>query len=284
MWFYSDFDTHDGWLVVSGLEHFWTGQLWRKDAVEGEHTESTAPHNHMVSYAKALADLAAKPTGKLWGWGCRGRGGRRRFGGGGSHLGSHLTRCFGWLSWLTLDACQLNKQKSKLTNQWSGLCFCDGHFLKFRQVGEAPDTSGSTLVGWKAAKQISGEICGKTESDGPGVAEKLAAMRSCLELMTFRLERLNMRNHAKRKQRVGYWNIMTYLIRRTVWKYNMFHLIIWCWPIFKLPSASWLRPDSPRLLAAEVYTDTPNSETNRKLWNAYAQSRLAAVNEVSSAL
>ncbi len=134
MWFSSDFDKV-AWSTF-GLDSF-------EDAVEGKHTESTAPRNHMVSYAKALADLAAKPPGKPWGWGCRGWGGRRRFGGGGSHLGSHLTWYFAWLSWLTfgwlwMPVSSTNKKASQLNS----MCFCDGDFLKFRQVGEAPDTCG----------------------------------------------------------------------------------------------------------------------------------------------
>lgn len=118
-----------------------------------------------------------------------------------------------WLSYLWMP---LSATQSKPTNQWFG----DGNFLRFRLVKHQirPTPFGRpTFVGWKAAKQISGEIRGKTESDGPGVAEKLAAMRSCLEVMKFRLQRLNMRNHVQRKPTdtvILKYHDMTYLISK----------------------------------------------------------------------
>lgn len=158
------------------------------------------------------------------------------------------------------------------------------------QVGEASDISNTSdplwkahICGWNAAKQISGEIRGKTESDGPGVAEKPAAMRSCLEVMKFRpstTQYEKLRPEETKWYSDNYWNIMTWhtSFQKMVWENCMFHMVFT--KFFNYYHRVGEKPDSPRLLPAEVYTDTPNSETNRKLWNAYAQSRLVEVNEL----
>lgn len=84
----------------------------------------------------------------------------------------------------------------------------------------------------------------------------------------------------KRNPREWYWNIMTWhtSFQKMVWENCMFHMVFT--KFFDNYHRVSQKPDSPRLLPAEVYTDTPNSETNRKLWNAYAQSCLAEVNEL----